>query len=59
MLKFCEPNASNHDIVFNPGKTRCYNSNASLGSVRVMKNDLTFTDACALFGINVLLNLNH
>ena len=57
MLNICELYALEHDIVFNPGKTRCmhfHNGNLHPGSVYFMNNRLQFTETCSLLGINVL-----
>ena len=57
MLNICELYALEHDIVFNPGKTRCmhfHNGNLHPGSVHFMNNRLQFTETCSLLGINVL-----
>ena len=57
MLNICELYALEHDIVFNPGKTRSmhfHNGNLHPGSVHFMNNRLQFTETCSLLGINVL-----
>ena len=57
MLNICKLYELEHEIVFNPGKTRYMqvrNGNLHLGSVNLMNNHLLLAETCSLSGINVL-----
>ncbi len=57
MLKYCESYAIEHDILFNPDKTKCMyfgSSNCEPGKLTFMKDTLEFVSDCTFLGIKVV-----
>lgn len=64
MLRICSNYAAEHDILFNPSKTKCMYFDNSYGknnlynrNIQFMDNDIDFVDKCILLGVHISRNI--